>query len=114
MLAFLASRSIARDNNGDRTVGLSFQTFGVRSDLATINGVIDEKLVRGCRFASLKPSAIVHHNKCDPPMSHMGQTEKWRALRETSRLLPKADARRPASRAYRVNVAMSPNRGAWS
>ena len=72
MLAFLASRSIARDNNGDRTVGRSFQTFGVRSDLATINGVIDEKLVRGCRFASLKPSAIVHHNKCDPPMSHMG------------------------------------------
>ena len=73
MPAFLASRSIARDNNGDRTVGRSFQTFGVRPDLATINGVIDEKLVRGCRFASLKPSAIVHHNKCDPPMFHMGQ-----------------------------------------
>ena len=72
MLAFLASRSIARDNNRDRTAGRSFQTFGVRSDLVTINGVIDEKLVRGCRFASLKPSAIVHHNKCDPPMSHMG------------------------------------------
>jgi len=45
MLAFLASRSIARDNNRDRTAGRSFQTFGVRSDLVTINGVIDEKLV---------------------------------------------------------------------
>jgi len=66
MLAFLASRSIARDNNGDRTVGRSFQTFGVRSDLVTINGVIDESVF------FLKPCGIVHHNKCDPPMSHMG------------------------------------------
>ena len=80
MLAFLASRSIARDNNRDRTAGRSFQTFGVRSDLVTINGVIDEKLFRDCRFASLKPSAIVHHNKCDPPMSHMGVRRDKAAL----------------------------------
>ena len=98
MLAFLASRSIARDNNRDRTAGRSFQTFGVRSDLVTINGVIDEKLFRDCRFASLKPSAIVHHNKCDPPMSHMGQSRRMRpaCFGGACPLLPESDSQPPS------------------